>query len=32
MASWARLVAMDGERSWGGVGRWEQKRREGDGA
>src|SRR6267378_5718842 len=29
MASWARLVAMDGERSLGGVGRWEQRRREG---
>ena len=23
MASWARLVGMDGERLWGGEGRWE---------
>ena len=26
MALWARLVGMDGERSWGGEGRWEQRK------
>jgi hypothetical protein len=26
MASWAQLVVMDGERSWGGEGRWEPRK------
>ena len=30
MASWAQLVAMDGERSSGDEGRWGQRKREGD--
>jgi hypothetical protein len=26
MALWARLAGMDGERSWGGEDRWEQRK------